>query len=84
MCGVIGLRCAKDRADLGAAASKLLRMLEYRGYDSTGAILQSEDGRIVLRKDVGSPTVVTKRLAIAAARRTSTACTTATSPTATS
>ncbi|MCX5787271.1 MAG: SIS domain-containing protein [Elusimicrobia bacterium] len=62
---MIGLRCAKDRADLGAAASKLLRMLEYRGYDSTGAILQSEDGRIVLRKDVGSPTVVTKRLAIA-------------------
>lgn len=31
MCGVIGLRCAHDRADLGAAASRLLRMLEYRG-----------------------------------------------------
>ena len=66
MCGVIGLRCAKDRADLGATAARLLRMLEYRGYDSTGAALQSEDGRVVLRKDVGSPTVVTKKLGIGA------------------
>jgi len=64
MCGVIGLRCARDRADLGEVAARLLRMLEYRGYDSTGAILQSEAGDIVLRKDVGSPTVVTKKLGI--------------------
>lgn len=26
MCGVIGLRCAKDRQDLGVVASRLLRM----------------------------------------------------------
>ncbi len=66
MCGVIGLRCEKDRSDLGAVASRLLRMLEYRGYDSTGAIIQSQAGRTVLRKDVGSPTVVTKELGIPA------------------
>ena len=64
MCGVIGLRCEKDRGDLGALASRLLRMLEYRGYDSTGAAIQSEDGTLVLRKDVGSPTVVCERLGI--------------------
>ncbi|MBI5208674.1 MAG: SIS domain-containing protein [Elusimicrobia bacterium] len=66
MCGVIGLRCAKDRPDLGAVACSLLRMLEYRGYDSTGAIVQSAGGAVTLLKDVGSPTVVTKRLGIGA------------------
>ena len=64
MCGVIGLRCGKDREDLGAIASKLLRMLEYRGYDSTGAIIQDSAGHIVLKKDVGSPTLITKKLGI--------------------
>jgi len=64
MCGVIGLRCENDRKDLGLVASKLLRMLEYRGYDSTGALIQDSGGRITLRKDVGSPTVITKKLGI--------------------
>ncbi|MEI6080649.1 MAG: SIS domain-containing protein, partial [bacterium] len=64
MCGVLGLRCQKDRHDLGAVASKLLRMLEYRGYDSTGAAIQDSKGNISLRKDVGSPTNVTKKLDI--------------------
>jgi len=64
MCGVIGLRCARERADLGEVAARLLRMLEYRGYDSTGAVIQSQDGGITLRKDVGSPTLVTKKLGI--------------------
>ncbi len=64
MCGVLGLRCAKDREDLGIVASKLLRMLEYRGYDSTGAIIHNEAGDITLRKDVGAPTVITKKLEI--------------------
>ena len=64
MCGVIGLRCEKDREDLGMTASKLLRMLEYRGYDSTGAIIQDAAGHIVLKKDVGSPTIITKKLGI--------------------
>ncbi len=64
MCGVVGLRCEKDRKDLGAVASKLLRMLEYRGYDSTGALIHDSAGNITLKKDVGSPTVVTKKLGI--------------------
>ena len=64
MCGVLGLRCQKDRHDLGTVASKLLRMLEYRGYDSTGAVVQDSKGNIFLRKDVGSPTNVTKKLDI--------------------
>ena len=64
MCGVIGLRCEKDRKDLGMTASRLLRMLEYRGYDSTGAIIQDSVGHIVLKKDVGAPTIITKKLGI--------------------
>ena len=65
MCGVIGLRCERDRGDLGEVACALLRMLEYRGYDSTGAAIQTAAGKITLLKDVGSPTVVTRRLGIA-------------------
>lgn len=64
MCGVIGLRCAKDREDLGAEASRLLRMLEYRGYDSTGALIQDAAGKITLKKDVGAPSVITRKLGI--------------------
>jgi glucosamine--fructose-6-phosphate aminotransferase (isomerizing) len=64
MCGVVGLRCAVDRPELGKLSSNLLRTLEYRGYDSTGAIIQDEAKNIVLRKDVGSPTVVTEKLDI--------------------
>jgi len=64
MCGVIGLRCEKDRTDLGAVSSKLLRMLEYRGYDSTGAAIQNGKGEVILRKDVGAPSVVTETLGI--------------------
>jgi len=64
MCGVIGLRCAKDREDLGAEASRLLRMLEYRGYDSTGALIQDAAGHITLKKDVGAPSVITRKLGI--------------------
>ena len=65
MCGVIGLRCERDRGDLGEVACALLRMLEYRGYDSTGAAIQTAAGKITLLKDVGSPTAVTRRLGIA-------------------
>ena len=64
MCGVIGLTCAKDREDLGVEASRLLRMLEYRGYDSTGALIQDSAGRVTLKKDVGAPSVITKKLGI--------------------
>jgi glucosamine 6-phosphate synthetase-like amidotransferase/phosphosugar isomerase protein len=33
-------------------------MLEYRGYDSTGAAIQDHQGNITLRKDVGAPSKV--------------------------
>ncbi|HNW34226.1 MAG TPA: glutamine--fructose-6-phosphate aminotransferase, partial [Candidatus Ozemobacteraceae bacterium] len=45
-------------------AARLLKMLEYRGYDSTGGLVQNEKGETTLRKDVGSPTDVTVRLGI--------------------
>lgn len=64
MCGVIGFRSENERKDLGAVSSKLLRMLEYRGYDSTGAAIQNSKGDITLRKDVGAPSVVTVKLKI--------------------
>ncbi len=64
MCGVIGFFSEKNRKDLGIISAKMLRMLEYRGYDSTGAIIQDDSKNIVLRKDVGSPTIVTKELKI--------------------
>jgi len=64
MCGVIGLINEKDTKKLGPVACRLLRMLEYRGYDSTGAAIQDSKGKITLKKDVGSPTNVTKALKI--------------------
>lgn len=64
MCGVIGFRSQNQRQDLGVVSSRLLRMLEYRGYDSTGAAIQDESGTITLRKDVGAPSVVTEQLGI--------------------
>ena len=64
MCGVLGFRSENERKDLGAVSSKLLRMLEYRGYDSTGAAIQNSKGEIFLRKDVGAPSVVTVKLNI--------------------
>ncbi|OGR75638.1 MAG: hypothetical protein A2X32_03205 [Elusimicrobia bacterium GWC2_64_44] len=39
-------------------------MLEYRGYDSTGALIQDAAGNITLKKDVGAPSVITKKLGI--------------------
>ena len=64
MCGVIGLVCSKDRDDLGEIASTLLRALQYRGYDSTGAAAQTSSGEVDLRKAVGAPTDVVPRLGI--------------------
>lgn len=64
MCGVIGLVLERHRADLGKLAAGLLRMLEYRGYDSTGAVFQKESGKTVLKKDVGAPSELVKRLGI--------------------
>ena len=51
MCGVIGLIVERSRKDLGRVAAELLKTLEYRGYDSTGALFQgdSPDALTLLR-----------------------------------
>lgn len=64
MCGVIGLVCERPRADLGRMGAELLRTLEYRGYDATGATCQGEGEGVILRKGVGAPSVLVHSLGI--------------------
>ncbi len=65
MCGVIGLIHEQQRQDLGLIAADLLRMLEYRGYDSTGAAIQGLHSTDVdLRKGVGAPSKLVGQLGI--------------------
>ena len=64
MCGVIGLIYERPRADLGRIAGELLKTLEYRGYDSTGAAIQDEGDTIQLAKGVGAPSVMADKLGI--------------------
>ncbi|HQB50532.1 MAG TPA: glutamine--fructose-6-phosphate aminotransferase, partial [Candidatus Cloacimonas sp.] len=63
-CGVLGLALPKVSPHMGEYASKLLRSLEYRGYDSTGAAFQGENEEIILLKDVGAPSTLVKTLGI--------------------
>jgi glucosamine 6-phosphate synthetase-like amidotransferase/phosphosugar isomerase protein len=63
-CGVLGLSLAEVSINLGQYASTLLRALEYRGYDSTGAVFQDHDENIVLLKDVGAPSTLVRTLGI--------------------
>ncbi|GAB4177177.1 MAG: hypothetical protein Kow00108_12710 [Calditrichia bacterium] len=63
-CGVLGMILKKQEIKLGSIASNLLKALEYRGYDSTGAIIQNDKGDAVLKKDVGAPSVLVKSLGI--------------------
>lgn len=63
-CGVLGLALPKVSINMGQYASRLLRALEYRGYDSTGAIFQGDQKEIVLLKDVGAPSTLVKTLGI--------------------
>lgn len=64
MCGVIGFITEHHRTDLGLIAAELLKTLEYRGYDSTGAAFQGEGESIILRKGVGAPSVMVNELGI--------------------
>lgn len=64
MCGVIGLTSERHRKDLGLVAAELLKTLEYRGYDSTGAAFQGDGETIDLRKGVGAPSVMVEKLGI--------------------
>jgi glutamine---fructose-6-phosphate transaminase (isomerizing) len=63
-CGVLGLSFAKMDVNMGKYASQLLKSLEYRGYDSTGAAIQDDKGNISLKKDVGAPSDLVKTLGI--------------------
>ena len=64
MCGVIGLIYERHRADLGRIAGELLKTLEYRGYDSTGAAIQGDDQVVHLAKGVGAPSQMVHQLGI--------------------
>lgn len=63
-CGVLGLSLGKISLKMGQYASTLLKALEYRGYDSTGAAFQGEGENITLLKDVGAPSTLVKTLGI--------------------
>lgn len=63
-CGVLGMSMSKTTIELGKYASTLLKALEYRGYDSTGAVFQKDDLDITLLKDVGAPSTLVKTLGI--------------------
>ncbi|MDY0382048.1 MAG: glutamine--fructose-6-phosphate aminotransferase, partial [Candidatus Cloacimonadaceae bacterium] len=63
-CGVLGMALPKVSVNLGKYASQLLKALEYRGYDSTGAAFLNGDKEITLLKDVGAPSTLVKTLGI--------------------
>ncbi len=63
-CGVLGLSLAKVSVNIGKYASTLLKSLEYRGYDSTGAVFQKDNMEVTLLKDVGAPSTLVKTLGI--------------------
>ncbi len=64
-CGVLGLHLQKTSINIGKYAADLLKSLEYRGYDSTGAAIQEEDSiDVTLLKDVGAPSTLVETLGI--------------------
>ncbi|MEJ5183917.1 MAG: SIS domain-containing protein [Rectinemataceae bacterium] len=65
MCGIVSLVYRDENPSMGREAEALLKRLEYRGYDSTGAAFIRADRSIELRKMVGAPSVVCPRLGIA-------------------
>ncbi|WP_157492239.1 SIS domain-containing protein [Geothrix fermentans] len=64
MCGIVSLCYATEVAAMGHEAGELLKRLEYRGYDSTGASFIGNDGAITLLKKVGAPSRVVPELGI--------------------
>lgn len=66
MCGIVSIVYGGDNPELGKEAAALLRRLEYRGYDSTGASFIDGTGGITLLKKVGAPSVVCRELGIEA------------------
>ena len=66
MCGIVSLCYGSENPRMGVAASDLLKRLEYRGYDSTGAAFLGDDGSINLLKKVGAPSRVVLELGLEA------------------
>ncbi|MBU0936147.1 MAG: SIS domain-containing protein [Spirochaetes bacterium] len=64
MCGIVSLVYKDESKNMGQEAAELLKRLEYRGYDSTGASFIDKDRNIVVVKRVGSPTKVCRDLNI--------------------
>jgi len=65
MCGIVSIVYKDETKNIGREAAELLKRLEYRGYDSTGASFIDKDRNIVLVKRVGAPSKVCKELNIA-------------------
>ncbi len=64
MCGIVSIVYREENPDMGKEAEALLRRLEYRGYDSTGASFVGADRKISLFKKVGAPSRVCPALGI--------------------
>lgn len=64
MCGIVSLCYGSEVAAMGREAGELLKRLEYRGYDSTGASFIGADKTIRLLKKVGAPSRVVPELGI--------------------
>ncbi|MFH2115769.1 MAG: SIS domain-containing protein [Spirochaetota bacterium] len=62
MCGIVSLIYKDEATGMGQEATELLKRLEYRGYDSTGASFIDKDRTIVLVKKTGAPSKVTQEL----------------------
>ncbi|TFG81747.1 MAG: glutamine--fructose-6-phosphate transaminase (isomerizing), partial [Spirochaetales bacterium] len=64
MCGIVSIVYKDETKNIGYEAAELLKRLEYRGYDSTGASFIDKDRNIVVIKRVGAPSVVCRELDI--------------------
>jgi glucosamine 6-phosphate synthetase-like amidotransferase/phosphosugar isomerase protein len=65
MCGIVSLIYQDENPKMGEEAEALLRRLEYRGYDSTGAAFIEGSKKVKLLKRIGPPSVVCPALGIA-------------------
>ena len=65
MCGIVSIVYREENPDMGKEAEALLRRLEYRGYDSTGASFVGANRKISLFKKTGAPSRVCPALGIA-------------------
>ncbi len=64
MCGITGI-VSKNRENIGEILVKCSRKLTYRGYDSVG-VAAVKDGKVDLRKDVGTIDIVDRQLNLSA------------------